>query len=85
MLAAGYAQRALVVGGDILSKRRSTGPTARRSSSSATAPARSCSSGVERGGFLGFELGADGGGASKLLLPGSGSRRFEDAGPLPDE
>ena len=32
---------------------------------------------VERGGFLGFELGADGGGGLELLLPGSGSRRFD--------
>ena len=31
-------------------------------SSSATARARSCSSAVDEGGFLGFELGADGGG-----------------------
>ena len=29
-------------------------------------------------GFLGFELGADGGGGSSLWLPGSGSRAFED-------
>jgi 3-oxoacyl-[acyl-carrier-protein] synthase III len=34
---------------------------------------------VERGGFLGFELGADGGGGIHLSLPGSGSRRMEDA------
>jgi 3-oxoacyl-[acyl-carrier-protein] synthase III len=33
---------------------------------------------VERGGFLGFELGADGGGGENLWLPGSGSRFFED-------
>jgi 3-oxoacyl-[acyl-carrier-protein] synthase-3 len=30
-------------------------------------------------GFLGFELGADGGGGIHLSLPGSGSRRIEDA------
>src|SRR5213078_1989107 len=29
---------------------------------------------VESGGFLGFELGADGGGGKELTLPGSGSR-----------
>jgi len=29
---------------------------------------------VEKGGFLGFELGADGGGGVHLSLPGSGSR-----------
>jgi 3-oxoacyl-[acyl-carrier-protein] synthase-3 len=33
---------------------------------------------VDRGGFLGFELGADGGGGEHLWLPGSGSRRFEN-------
>jgi 3-oxoacyl-[acyl-carrier-protein] synthase-3 len=33
---------------------------------------------VERGGFLGFELGADGGGGESLWLPGSGSRHFDD-------
>jgi len=33
---------------------------------------------VEQGGFLGFELGADGGGGESLWLPGSGSRHFED-------
>ena len=31
---------------------------------------------VEEGGFLGFELGADGGGGEHLWLPGSGSRKF---------
>jgi 3-oxoacyl-[acyl-carrier-protein] synthase-3 len=34
---------------------------------------------VEQPGFLGFELGADGGGGLHLSLPGSGSRRIEDA------
>ena len=33
---------------------------------------------VDRGGFLGFELGADGGGGEHLWLPGSGSRHFDD-------
>jgi 3-oxoacyl-[acyl-carrier-protein] synthase-3 len=33
---------------------------------------------VERGGFIGFELGADGGGGEYLWYPGSGSRHFED-------
>jgi 3-oxoacyl-[acyl-carrier-protein] synthase-3 len=31
-------------------------------------------------GFLGFELGADGGGGESLWLPGSGSRVFEEPG-----
>jgi 3-oxoacyl-[acyl-carrier-protein] synthase-3 len=34
---------------------------------------------VSSGGFLGFELGADGGGGIHLSLPGSGSRRMADA------
>jgi 3-oxoacyl-[acyl-carrier-protein] synthase-3 len=33
---------------------------------------------VETGGFLAFELGADGGGGANLWLPGSGSRHFDD-------
>jgi 3-oxoacyl-[acyl-carrier-protein] synthase-3 len=34
---------------------------------------------VAEGGFLGFELGADGGGGVHLSLPGSGSRRAEES------
>jgi 3-oxoacyl-[acyl-carrier-protein] synthase-3 len=33
---------------------------------------------VPEQGFLGFELGADGGGGSTLWLPGSGSRLFDE-------
>ena len=33
---------------------------------------------VPERGFLGFELGADGGGGESLWLPGSGSRAFDD-------
>ena len=33
---------------------------------------------VDEGGFLGFELGADGGGGENLWLPGSGSRQFDE-------
>src|SRR5207302_1780791 len=33
---------------------------------------------VEAGGFLGFELGAEGAGGIHLWLPGSGSRHFDD-------
>src|SRR5438876_2097977 len=78
MLAAGLAERALVVGGDILTRildwtDRSTlilfGDGA-----GAVVLER-----VDRYGFLGFELGADGGGGIHLSLPGSGSRRLEDA------
>jgi 3-oxoacyl-[acyl-carrier-protein] synthase-3 len=78
MIAAGLAERALVVGGDVLSRildwtDRSTlilfGDGA-----GAVVLER-----VDHGGFLGFELGADGGGGVHLSLPGSGSRRMDDA------
>jgi len=77
MLAAGLAQRALVVGGDVLSKildwtDRST-LVLFGDGAGAVMLER-----VGEGGFLGFELGADGGGGANLWLPGSGSRKFED-------
>ena len=78
MLAAGLAQKALVVGGDVLSKildwsDRST-LVLFGDGAGAVVLER-----VERGGFLGFELGADGGGGVHLSLPGSGSRAIADA------
>ena len=77
MLASGLSKRALVVGGDVLSKildweDRST-LVLFGDGAGAVVMER-----VERGGFLGFELGADGGGGENLWLPGSGSRHFED-------
>jgi 3-oxoacyl-[acyl-carrier-protein] synthase-3 len=77
MLAAGLAKRALVVGGDVLSKildwtDRST-LVLFGDGAGAVVMER-----VADGGFLGFELGADGGGGANLWLPGSGSRTFED-------
>jgi 3-oxoacyl-[acyl-carrier-protein] synthase III len=77
MLSAGLARRALVIGGDVLSKildwtDRST-LVLFGDGAGAVVMER-----VEDGGFLGFELGADGGGGANLWLPGSGSRRFED-------
>ena len=77
MLAAGLAQRALVVGGDVLSRildwhDRST-VVLFGDGAGAVVLER-----VEQGGFLGFELGADGGGGENLWLPGSGSRKFDD-------
>jgi 3-oxoacyl-[acyl-carrier-protein] synthase III len=77
MLAAGLAERALVVGGDVLSKildwsDRST-LVLFGDGAGAVMLER-----VDDGGFLGFELGADGGGGANLWLPGSGSRRFDD-------
>jgi 3-oxoacyl-[acyl-carrier-protein] synthase-3 len=77
MLAGGLAQRALVVGGDVLSKildwtDRST-LVLFGDGAGAVVLDR-----VDRGGFLGFELGADGAGGISLWLPGSGSRHFDD-------
>ncbi|MDQ4030283.1 MAG: ketoacyl-ACP synthase III [Actinomycetota bacterium] len=77
MLAGGLSRKALVVGGDVLSKildwsDRST-LVLFGDGAGAVVLER-----VERGGFLGFELGADGGGGRHLWLPGSGSRLFEE-------
>lgn len=77
MLASGLAHRALVVGGDVLSKildweDRSTLVLFGDGAGAVVMEP------VQRGGFLGFELGADGGGGDHLRLPGSGSRRFDD-------
>jgi 3-oxoacyl-[acyl-carrier-protein] synthase-3 len=78
MIAAGLAERALVVGGDVLSRildwtDRST-LVLFGDGAGAVVLER-----VDTRGFLGFELGADGGGGMHLSLPGSGSRRIEDA------
>ena len=75
MVAAGLSQRALVVGGDVLSKildwtDRSTLVLFGDGAGAVVLEP------VEQGGFLGFELGADGGGGEHLWLPGSGSRKF---------
>jgi len=77
MLAGGLAQRALVIGGDVLSKildwtDRSTLVLFGDGAGAVVLQA------VPRQGFLGFELGADGAGGKNLWLPGSGSRFFED-------
>jgi 3-oxoacyl-[acyl-carrier-protein] synthase III len=73
MLAGGLAQRALVVGGDLLSKVVDWKDRATcvlfGDGAGAVVLER-----VERGGFLGFELGADGGGGMELYLPAGGSR-----------
>jgi 3-oxoacyl-[acyl-carrier-protein] synthase-3 len=81
MVASGLSRRALVVGGDILSKildwhDRSTLVLFGDGAGAVVVEP------VSRGGFLGFELGADGGGGENLWLPGSGSRYFEDADKL---
>jgi 3-oxoacyl-[acyl-carrier-protein] synthase-3 len=77
MLAGGLARRALVVGGDLLSRildwsDRSTLVLFGDGAGAVVLEA------VPERGFLGFELGADGAGGANLWLPGSGSRIFED-------
>jgi 3-oxoacyl-[acyl-carrier-protein] synthase III len=78
MIAAGLAERALVVGGDVLSRildwtDRSTLVLFGDGAGAVVLEK------VDRPGFLGFELGADGGGGVHLSLPGSGSRQLEEA------
>jgi 3-oxoacyl-[acyl-carrier-protein] synthase III len=77
MLAAGLAERALVVGGDVLSKILDWTDRATLVLFGDGAGAVMLEA-VPAGGFLGFELGADGSGGESLWLPGSGSRLFED-------
>ena len=77
MLAAGLAERALVAGGDVLSRildwdDRSTVVLFGDGAGAVVLEI------VPEQGFLGFELGADGGGGANLWLPGSGSRIFEE-------
>ena len=77
MLAAGLAKRALVVGGDVLSRildwdDRSTVVLFGDGAGAVVLEI------VAEQGFIGFELGADGGGGTNLWLPGSGSRIFEE-------
>ena len=77
MVSSGLAHKALVVGGDVLSKildwtDRSTIVLFGDGAGAVVLEH------VEEGGFLGFELGADGGGGQHLWLPGSGSRTFEN-------
>ena len=75
MVASGLSKRALVVGGDVLSKildwtDRST-LVLFGDGAGAVVVER-----VDEGGFLGFELGADGGGGDSLWLPGQRLARF---------
>jgi 3-oxoacyl-[acyl-carrier-protein] synthase-3 len=77
MVAAGLSRRALVVGGDVLSRildwtdRSTVVLFGDGAGAVVLEPA-------DEEGFLAFELGADGGGGEHLWLPGSGSRLFED-------
>jgi len=77
MLAAGLSKKVLVIGGDVLSSildwtDRSTLVLFGDGAGAVVLEQ------VEEGGFIGFELGADGGGGEHLWLPGSGSRVFDD-------
>lgn len=77
MISSGLSRRALVVGGDVLSKildweDRSTLVLFGDGAGAVVMEP------VDRGGFLGFELGADGGGGEHLWYPGSGSRHYEN-------
>ena len=73
MLAGGICRRALVVGGDVLSKivdwSDRTTCIVFGDGAGAVVMER-----VDSGGFMGFELGADGSGGLQLYLPAGGSR-----------
>jgi 3-oxoacyl-[acyl-carrier-protein] synthase-3 len=73
MLAAGLARKGLVVGGDVLSRildwtDRGTAVLFGDGAGAVVLDR------VSEGGFLGFELGADGSGGPQLYLPAGGSR-----------
>jgi len=73
MVAPGLARRALVIGGDVLSRildwsDRSTAVLFGDGAGAVVIER------VSEGGFLGFELGADGSGGSQLFVPAGGSR-----------
>jgi 3-oxoacyl-[acyl-carrier-protein] synthase-3 len=76
MLAGGLTKRALVIGGDVLSKILDWSDRSTLVLFGDGAGAVVLEAAAEQG-FLGFELGADGGGGTSLWLPGSGSRAFE--------
>jgi 3-oxoacyl-[acyl-carrier-protein] synthase-3 len=72
-IASGLARRALVVGAEVLSRitdwdDRDTALLFADGAAAAVVEE------VENGGFLGFELGSDGAGASDILVPAGGSR-----------
>jgi 3-oxoacyl-[acyl-carrier-protein] synthase-3 len=77
MVAAGLSRRALVVGGDVLSRildwsdRSTVVLFGDGAGAVVLEPA-------DEAGFLAFELGADGAGGEHLWLPGSGSRNFDE-------
>ena len=78
MIAAGLVEKALVVGGDVLSKILDWSDRSTLVLFGDGAGAVVLERARDGGGFLGFELGAEGSGGVHLWLPGSGSRRFTD-------
>jgi 3-oxoacyl-[acyl-carrier-protein] synthase III len=78
MLASGLSKRALAVGGDVLSKILDWEDRSTLVLFGDGAGAVVLETSQNGGGFLGFELGADGAGGANLWLPGSGSRLFDD-------
>lgn len=84
MLSGGLAHRALVIGGDVLSKildwtDRSTCVLFGDGAGAVVMEA------VDEGGFLAFELGADGAGGPQLYLPAGGSRAPATAETVADQ
>jgi 3-oxoacyl-[acyl-carrier-protein] synthase-3 len=77
MVAGGLAKRALIVGGDLLSKILDWDDRATLVLFGDGAGAVVIEAVTEQG-FIGFELGADGAGGANLWLPGSGSRHFDE-------
>jgi 3-oxoacyl-[acyl-carrier-protein] synthase III len=84
MMSAGLSDRALVIGGDVLSKivNWSDRSTCVLFGDGAGAVVLERNSGR---GFLGFELGADGGGGIHLNMPAGGSRRPASAETIAQE
>jgi 3-oxoacyl-[acyl-carrier-protein] synthase-3 len=76
MVAGGLSRRALVVGGDLLSRILDWEDRSTLVLFGDGAGAVVLEPSAEPG-FLGFELGADGAGGENLWLPGSGSRLFD--------
>jgi 3-oxoacyl-[acyl-carrier-protein] synthase III len=74
MLAGGLSERALVVGGDVLSKIMDWRDRRTCVLFGDGAGAVMLERVRDGGGFLGFELGADGSGGPQLYMPGGGSR-----------
>jgi 3-oxoacyl-[acyl-carrier-protein] synthase-3 len=78
MVASGLVERALVVGGDVLSKLMDWNDRSTLVLFGDGAGAVVLERSTKGGGFLGFELGAEGAGGIHLWHPGSGSRKFPD-------